>query len=184
LNSPADFARLSLKLSLSRRRDAWQPRGDRKHSRYRIARTRFDLLFCHLHRDALVDSRADEVADSGPAKIVQNSTRASRVLTGRPKSNPEALDRLPRPMEDPRTNDLAPSLQILGDPPARDRSHRLWQSLRHCQKLLALEEPDSDVVLLEVLLGSPLDIIERTLSFRQPPRAPVSCGSPSALRTV
>jgi hypothetical protein len=35
-----DFARLSLKLSLSRRRDAWRPREGLPRSRYCIARTR------------------------------------------------------------------------------------------------------------------------------------------------
>ena len=41
LSTPiVDFARLSLKLSLSRRRDAWRPREGRPRSRYCIARTR------------------------------------------------------------------------------------------------------------------------------------------------
>ena len=40
LSRIVDLARLSLKLSLSRRRDAWRPREGRPRSRYCIARTR------------------------------------------------------------------------------------------------------------------------------------------------
>src|SRR3972149_10969445 len=40
LSPIADFARLSLKLSLPRRQDAWRPREGRPRSRYCIARTR------------------------------------------------------------------------------------------------------------------------------------------------
>ena len=50
--APADFARLSLKLSLSRRRDASRPRGDRQRSRYCIARIRSESCARSSSRDS------------------------------------------------------------------------------------------------------------------------------------
>jgi hypothetical protein len=69
----------------------------------------------HLHRDALRDAGADEITDSGSAEVVQDAARASRISAGRPKGDPEALDWLSRSMKDARTDDLAPTLQFLGN---------------------------------------------------------------------
>jgi hypothetical protein len=153
-----------------------------------------------LHRHALRDAGADEIADSGSPKVVEDETRASRFDAGSPKGDPEALDRLPCSMKDVRRDDLAPSLQSLRDrslvikqfaqvtrhregpslsvfrlariesdfagaeidlspldrqdltvnsPPRDvrevcDGTHWLWQSLKHCKKLLTLKEADPD----------------------------------------
>jgi len=48
---------MSLKLSPSRRPDAWRPREGRRPSRYCIARTRSGAVSRYLHRDALRDAR-------------------------------------------------------------------------------------------------------------------------------
>jgi hypothetical protein len=70
---------------------------------------------CHLHRHALRDAGADEIANSGSAEVVQDAARASGFGAGRTKGDPEALDWLPRPMKDAPTDDLVPPLQILSD---------------------------------------------------------------------
>jgi hypothetical protein len=46
---------------------------------------------------------------------MQDAVRASGFGASRPKGDPEALDRPPCSMKDPRTNDLELSLQILSD---------------------------------------------------------------------
>jgi hypothetical protein len=74
----ADFARLSLKLSLPRRRDAWRPREGRRRSRYRIARTRSG--------SPPVDMKAFHNPSSAP-----NAFRQRRLHCGPAKSRCSAL---------------------------------------------------------------------------------------------
>ena len=69
----------------------------------------------HLHRNALRDAGADEIADGGSTEVVQNPTGASRLLARGPECNPEALDGLARAVEHARADDLELPLEILGD---------------------------------------------------------------------
>jgi hypothetical protein len=49
------------------------------------------LVSRHLHRDALRDASADEIADGGSAEVVQDATRASSFHTGRSEGNPDTV---------------------------------------------------------------------------------------------
>src|SRR5262249_18783406 len=69
----------------------------------------------HLHRHALGNPGADEIADRRSAEVVTDTTRASSLHTGRSECDPEALDGPARTVEHARTDDLELPGQILGD---------------------------------------------------------------------
>ena len=69
----------------------------------------------HLHRDALGNARADEIADGGSTEVVEDTTRTSSFRTGRPKRYAEALDGPARAVKHARADDLELPLEILGD---------------------------------------------------------------------
>ena len=115
-------------------------------------------MSCHLHRDALRDSSADEVAHGRPAKVVQDSARTSSFGAGRPECNPKAFDRLARSVEHARTDDTEPSLFILGDHPLPTK--KFAQFHRHRERtpfaVLRLARIESDFPSGEIDL-SPLE---------------------------
>ena len=111
----ADFARLSLKLSLS----GIETPGSLAevagaHDIVSLEHAS-GLVSRHLHRDPLRDAGADEIADGGSAEVVQDATRTSSFHTGRSESDPEALDGPARTVEHTRADDLELPLVILGD---------------------------------------------------------------------
>jgi hypothetical protein len=73
------------------------------------------LVSGHLHRHPLGNAGADEIADRGPAEVVQDAPGTPGCRTGRPECDAEALDRPARAVEDARANDLQLPLEILGD---------------------------------------------------------------------
>jgi hypothetical protein len=68
----------------------------------------------HLHRDALRDAGADEIADGRSSEVVQDATGASGLGTRRPERDPEALDGPARAVEHVRADDLELPLEIFG----------------------------------------------------------------------
>jgi hypothetical protein len=69
------------------------------------------LVSGHLHRDALRNAGAHQVAHGGPPQVVRNATRTTRLCARRSKRlderrDPLALHFLVRPVEDPRADDV------------------------------------------------------------------------------
>ena len=95
----------------------------------------------HLHRDALRNAGADEIADGGSAEVVQDATGASSFHTGRPERDPEALDGPARTVEHARTDDLELPLEILSHRSLSIKQFTQLTRHRECATLTVLGLP-------------------------------------------
>ncbi len=94
LSPIGDFARLSLKLSLPLRRDAWRPpRRSPALPRHCIARTHSESCVSSSASRRAPEAGSDETAKDGSAEVVQDAIRPIQLPHGPIGIDREALER-------------------------------------------------------------------------------------------